>query len=249
MLKARNGIRHPATIKQKAILLRTKGKTHREISKKLGISLGTAHLWTKNIGITPKQKKEIEQRRNKRQWNEHQKAEIAKRLKQYRTKYSDEDLLNKIKRFYEIYERIPLKREFNAWHIYTARFGSWNKAVIAAGFDPNPVLFSKKFIAKDGHTCHSFTEKVIDDWFFAHDIKHERHVCYRGTKFTADFLIEPNVFIEFFGLAGAQKSYDAIIEKKRYLSKKLKYQLIEIYPDDIYPKNKLSTILSHSVGV
>ena len=29
-------------------------------------------------------------------------------------------------------------------------FSTWNKAVIAAGFKPNPVKFANKYIAEDG---------------------------------------------------------------------------------------------------
>jgi hypothetical protein len=52
-----------------------------------------------------------------------------------------------------------------------------------------------------------------------------------------------NIFIEFFGLAGVQKAYDKNIEKKRLLAKELGYRLIETYPNDIYPKNKLPALL------
>ena len=43
-------------------------------------------------------------------------------------------------------------------------FGSWNNAVEAAGFKPNPVLFAEKHTADDGHHCDSLAEKIIDDW-------------------------------------------------------------------------------------
>ncbi|OYV63323.1 MAG: hypothetical protein B7X03_02340, partial [Parcubacteria group bacterium 21-58-10] len=62
-------------------------------------------------------------------------------------------------------------------------------------------------------------------------------------KFTTDFKIDPDIFVEFFGLAGVQKTYDKNIQKKRLLAKEMNYRLIEIYPDDIYPKNKLPILL------
>jgi hypothetical protein len=49
---------------------------------------------------------------------------------------------------------------------YQQRFGSWNNAIRLAGFEPNSVIFSKKFLAKDGHVCDSYAEKIIDDWLF-----------------------------------------------------------------------------------
>lgn len=220
-------------------------ETHREIAKELGASVSTVHQWTKGIHVTASQKLAIEDRRNHHRMNAVERRLAGERLApyQYTLKYSDENLLDKIRDFHLQNGRIPLKREFNALHIYGARFGSWNKAIKKAGFETNPVLFSKKFIAIDGHVCDSFTEKIIDDWLTSKEIPHERHVSYKSTRFTADFKIGHDIFIEFFGLAGVQKKYDKNIEKKRLLAKEFGYRLIEIYPSDIYPKNKLPALL------
>lgn len=245
MTKARNGIRYTAPVKQQAKLLRADGMTHREIAKKLGTSVSIAHQWTKEIQISKSQKQAIKNRRNRHRMSAIEKKRAGERLApyQYKLKYSDENLLDKIRAFHAQNGRIPLKREFNALHIYSVRFGSWNKAVKKAGFETNPVLFSKRFIAIDGHVCDSFTEKVIDDWLTSKNIVHERNVRYGNTRFTTDFRTGTNIFIEFFGLAGAQKKYDQNIERKRLLAKELNYRLIEVYPDDIYPKNKLLALL------
>ena len=149
-----------------------------------------------------------------------------------------------MKKFYEIHQRIPAKRDL--YGLYkTARhaFGTWNKAIRAAGFDPNPILFAKKFVAEDGHKCDSFTEKIIDDWLFNNGFKHERNYPYGIKRFTADFKMEPNILVEFFGLAGVQKNYDQIISEKRERSKVIGHRLIEIYPKDIYPNNRIASIL------
>lgn len=172
-----------------------------------------------------------------------ERMQIRDRLEPFRTKHSKETLLQKITSFYETHERIPLKRELNAWREYQKRFGSWNAAIEAAGFTPNPSLFSNKFKARDGHSCDSFSEKIIDDWLFKHSIDHKRNVSYGDTRYTADFLIRDNIFIEFFGLAGVQSVYDSRIERKRRLAKNLGYTLIEIYPEDIYEKEHLEHIL------
>ena len=82
---------------------------------------------------------------------------------------SKEELYKQIKEFYKKNKRIPLKREFPHYDAIRARFGTWNKAIEAAGFEPNPVMFSKKFIAKDGHICDSFSEKIIDDWLYSNN--------------------------------------------------------------------------------
>ncbi len=78
------------------------------------------------------------------------------------------------------------------WGIYNAVrriFGSWNKAITIAGFKPNPVKFANKFVAEDGHRCDSMAEKIIDDWLFIRNIKHETKISYNHHQMTADFKI------------------------------------------------------------
>lgn len=246
-----NGRRHSIKVKNKARKLRRRGFTHREIKKELDISLGSSYFWTKGIVLSEKQKIEIKKRWYKnykskfklyKEKNPQKIAETINRLKayQYQRRYTKEDLLNKIKAFYFKKGRIPLKREFGDPKIYRKHFGTWNNAIRIAGFKPNPVIFSYKFKSEDGHVCDSFAEKIIDDWLNQHTIKHKRNFRYGDTKMTADFMIKPNIIVEFFGLAGVQKTYDEIIIKKRELCKNLGFKLIEIYPKDIIPKNHLS---------
>ncbi len=152
-------------------------------------------------------------------------------------------IITEIKKFYEHEGRIPLKREYGHNKAARLRFSTWNKAIEAAGFEPNPVMFAKKYIANDGHKCNSLTEKIIDDWLYARKIKHRREVPYPGSKsLTADFVIG-NEWIEFFGLSGVISKYDKLVKKKRILSKKYKLSLIEIYPKDLFPVNRLSEII------
>lgn len=154
------------------------------------------------------------------------------------------EILNEIKTFYSIHKRIPTKKEKPGLaRRAQAVFGSWNKAIEAAGFEPNPVKFSKKFVAKDGHICDSFAEKIIDDWLTSRKIKHKRNIPYPvNRKLTVDFVTK-NSWIEFFGLKGEIEEYNKIIKKKRELSKKYKLPLIEIYPKDLFPINHLSEII------
>jgi len=148
-----------------------------------------------------------------------------------------------IKEFYKKEGRIPLKEEFPHYNAAQNRFGSWNKAIEAAGFEPNPVKFSKKFIADDGHKCDSFAERIIDNWLTSRKIKHEKNIPYPENKsLTVDFATK-NSWIEYFGLAGVIKNYDTLIKRKRMLAKKYKLPLIEIYPKDLIPVNHLSRII------
>lgn len=159
------------------------------------------------------------------------------------TTQSAKFLLDWIRKFYITNSRIPLKRECNHYHAVRTRFKSWNNAIIAAGYDPNPVMFAKKYIANDGHKCDSLSEKIIDDWMFRRNIKHKRSVPYPGhEQFTADFVVD-KYWIEFFGLSGESKKYDFLKRKKIRIAKKLGLNLIKTYPRDLYPKGKLNEVL------
>lgn len=244
-VKHRHRASYSPEIKNAAIQLRKSGRTHREIASELKIALGSAHLWTTSIVVSDIQKAAILKRRNHHTFTPEEKEIVLGRLRKaaLEARESDDDLIGKIHSFYSQNGRIPLKRELNSPKIFRERFGSWNNAISLAGFDPNPVLFAKKFIARDGHKCDSFTEKIIDDWLHRRGIIHTRGVRYGATKMTVDFFIQPNIAVEFFGLAGVQKKYDSIIPRKREICEKLGWRLIEIYPRDVFEDKRLPELL------
>ena len=149
-----------------------------------------------------------------------------------------EKILTDIKIFYKQNGRVPLKREYKHYKAARSRFGTWNKTIIAAGLNPNPVLFAKKYVANDKHVCDSLSEKIIDDWLFARQVPHKINVPYAGTKMTADFEVN-GTLIEFFGLRGQLKSYDRLADKKEQLFKDKHLNVISLYPRDLFPENKL----------
>lgn len=153
-------------------------------------------------------------------------------------------IIDDIVSFYNKNGRIPFKQEFHHVRAARERFGTWNKAIIAAGFTPNPVMFAYKYFAKDGHRCDSLAERIIDDWLYSQNIEHRRAVPYPGTSsLTADFVIR-NYWIEFFGLSGNHKRYDELKQQKIKLACLFKLKFIDIYPDDLFPKNMLQYKLS-----
>lgn len=153
-------------------------------------------------------------------------------------------IIMQIQAFYKTHNRIPVKREmYGIYRTTRSLFGSWNKVIEVAGYSPNPVMFASRYVAKDGHWCDSLAEKVIDDWFYDKNIKHERNIKYPGNpKLTADFRTKRH-WIEFFGLTGEIKEYDILIKRKRKLAKKYKLPFIAIYPKDLFPTNNLEKIL------
>lgn len=174
-----------------------------------------------------------------------QKKYCSRACKNKGSRISKEYLLKYIKDFYKENNRIPFKKEFKHARAARNRFGSWNKAIKAAGFKSNPVLFTRHHLALDGHRCDSLAEMIIDNWLFEHEIKHKINFPYPGNiKFTVDFKIE-DFWVEFFGLNGALKTYDKLKALKLKLAKEKGLKLIEIYPKDIFPKNRLDIVLKN----
>ena len=148
-----------------------------------------------------------------------------------------------IKTFFRKNGRIPFKKEL--WRVYKpARiaFGTWNNAVLAAGFTPNPVMLAKKYTANDGHKCDSLAEKIIDDWFHARKIPHERQIPYGKNRMTADFQVG-DVLIEFLGLHGQHMDYDRLVKEKQKIWQEKNLDVVVLYPRDIVSANKLAKCL------
>jgi len=152
---------------------------------------------------------------------------------------SKEEIVNFIRNFEKQKGRIPFKVEYKHCHAARERFGTWNGAIIASGFDPNPIMFANRHIAKDEHECDSLTEKIIDDWLFKRGIEHKRSVPYPGNdRFTCDFVVKDR-WIEFFGLRGEYKRYDELRKRKLKLVKEHNIKLVEIFPKDVFSKGSL----------
>ncbi len=157
---------------------------------------------------------------------------------------SKERVIERIRDFYREHQRIPVKREIGGIYKPARKyFGTWNNAIEAAGFEPNQVMFANHQIANDGHICDSLAEKLIDDFLSGRKIIHQRNVSYPEGRYTADFKIG-NKFIEYFGLTGELTRYDEHRVLKQKIAKRRNLKLIEIYPKDLYPHNKLEKILN-----
>ncbi len=146
-------------------------------------------------------------------------------------------------------ERVPAKREIGMINDACIKlFGSWNNAIIAAGLSPHRSHSQRMYKrintkAIDGHLCDSISEAVIDNWLTKNNIFHEKDIPYPETNYKADWVIslgEDKIFVEYFGLANDSPRYDRTVLKKKELCRKYKYKLIEIYPEDLYPKIQLN---------
>jgi hypothetical protein len=164
-------------------------------------------------------------------------------------RYKPEELLKIIKNTVKKLKRVPARREILKGVNEACRksFGSWNNAVLAAGFTPNRSHNNRMYKrvntrALDGHLCDSVSELLIDNWLYKNKILHERDAHYPNTNHKADwkiFIEGKEFFVEYFGLANDSPRYDRCIKEKKKICNKNKISLIAIYPKDLYPKTFL----------
>ena len=126
----------------------------------------------------------------------------------------------------------PYEKSFSTPYGYKDVFGSWFKALAAAGVDIQKKARGYTCLAEDGHVCFSLGEKKIDDWLYRHRIPHEKEPKYPGdSNLRGDWKVG-NYFIEYWGLKG-KKDYDDKIFLKKEIARENKIKLIEINPKDL----------------
>lgn len=133
-------------------------------------------------------------------------------------------------------EIVKILNETPSFEGYKKVYGSWLQALDAAGVIEGGIRKTSRgyaCLAKDGHECFSLGEKIIDDYFYTHDIPHEKEPSYPGErKFRADWKVG-QYFIEFWGLEG-DEDYDKKMENKKNIAQQYQIPLIEITINDLY---------------
>jgi len=122
-------------------------------------------------------------------------------------------------------------------------FGSWNKAIKAAGLKPNDSKFKRVRIkCIDGDIVDSLSERTIDEFLFNKNIAHTIHKKYPNSNKRYDFYLPDfDTYVEYFGLTG-DEAYDIATEEKIKFCEDNDLKLIAIYPTDIYPTHNLEQI-------
>lgn len=171
-----------------------------------------------------------------------------------RRRFTKEQLIKSLQRTSREIGRVPAKRDVEEiCYACVYYFGSWNKAILAAGLKPDRSHSQRMYKramtkAKDGHLCDSVSEALIDNWLTDHKIDHSRDNPYPTTHHKADWNVG-GVFVEYFGLAKDSPRYDRAIRVKRNICRRNNIPLVEIYPEDIYPHillaKKLSSFSAH----
>ncbi len=170
--------------------------------------------------------------------------------------HSSEELLYLIKKLSRKLNRVPTRRDAGELSFQCMRvFGSWNDTLKRLGMQPyrsheNRMYRRTRTIAQDGHRCDSVSEALIDNWMTENNIVHEKDLHYPTINHKADWRLQSNVFVEYFGLANDSPRYDRSILEKRKICKRLGITLVELYPNDLYPDifldNKLSRFLNNA---
>lgn len=167
-------------------------------------------------------------------------------------KQTPEELISAIAQLATVLGRTPARRELGLTaYKCAATFGSWNKAIVAAGLKPNRSHDNRMYKrmptkADDGHLCDSSSEAIVDNWLHENGVAHERYRRYPEGNYKTDWVLAidgKTVFVEYFGLANDSPRYDRSIKKKQNLCRKYGIDLIEIYPRDLYPQMKIENVL------
>lgn len=152
--------------------------------------------------------------------------------------YTKETTLLKLQELYRLEGTTPSsKQDGILTHAVGRFFDSWNEAIVAAGLPVNTQAWARKCIrCKDGHRADSLSEKVLDDWFNAQGIVHERNKRYPEGRFLCDFYLPgPNLWVEYFGLHRSSSSYTKTMRVKEDLARKHGLNLIGVFPEDLFP--------------
>jgi len=165
-------------------------------------------------------------------------------------KWTKETIIEAIQRFYKENNKIP---QFNLWHSNNSTsgypstcalvnyFGSWNKAIHAAGFDPNiNDGFGNRTTGLDGHLYRSRAEAEFCNRFLFEKYEYSIEPKYPNpyNKYYDWYVKELDLYIELDG-----EIRPKVIKEKIDINKQLKRQLLVIKTSSIYKYNQLKDFI------
>lgn len=162
-------------------------------------------------------------------------------------KYSKEDIIKSIQTFKNITGRLPGIRDFGSNNpqypnhdTVKERFGSWNNAIKAAGFEPNLQNgFGVNTFGLDGHLYRSQAEAYfVDNYLFEKHI-YEIEPKYPESNWRYDwYLPDLDLYIELAGGLHPQR-----IEEKIQINRSLNRKCLVIPTQKIYNKSYIESVL------
>jgi hypothetical protein len=158
----------------------------------------------------------------------------------------------------KILERTPLGEELfenglPSSATYKRYFGSYFNACKLAGLPTNSNLFGKSIHCKslNDDLCLSKSEKIITDFFILNNISYKKDQKYniymkdiRCKNKTVDWIINNNIFVEYFGLSD-KPIYNKRMEEKRTICRDCNIVLIGLERKDL---NKLHIIFKDFIN-
>lgn len=169
--------------------------------------------------------------------------------------YEDEFLHSEFERFIKENGRIPVLQEFNnseypLFWCYQSRFGSWNNAVMAYGYEPNDS--NRKYYMDDGEICASRYEYIISNWLKERNIKYDRNITYKEIdqfgykgKMDCDYKIYYNNKIWFVEMAGFLSGTDF----KKFSSEEKNYFFKLKYKKKLLKRNEVNYVVIESTDM
>lgn len=154
--------------------------------------------------------------------------------------YSDEDLLNILRKYVATYRRIPLRQEFDGknypyFETYQERFGcsAWAEVLKIAEIEDIPHYAQHgwgKLYHYEGETFLSHQEYLIGKYLIDNSVMFEKEVPYGGgSNFVFDFYLPAyDVYIEYFGISTPTYKENIKAKQEEYRGR----TVIEIYKHD-----------------
>lgn len=161
----------------------------------------------------------------------------------------EKELIAKLIEFAEELGRTPMEQDLNERPdmpgvlSYHRRFGSYVKACILAGLEPNARMYGNNKIqtyqASNGDICYSAAELKITEFLISNNISFSKEVLYRDIMQDArcngrkcDWLINDTVIVEYFGLH-TKDFYKLKMDVKFQLCADNNIRLLPVYVYDL----------------
>lgn len=162
----------------------------------------------------------------------------------FRILYSKEEIISKITSYYKKYGKIPGIRDFGSNNseypnhdTVKTHFGTWNNAILAAGFAPNTKSgYGTKALGLDGHLYRSTAEAYFADNYlygkYSYDIEPKYQKPYN--MYYDWYVKELNLYIELDGGLRPQR-----IKEKIEINNNLNIRCVIINTKHIYNSEKV----------
>ena len=169
--------------------------------------------------------------------------------------YDADQMIEQLKELGEYLGRTPYGSELILYGLpsvktFERRFDGYRNACGLANLDSNSSLFgeSNTYYSTNKDLCFSKSELTITNFLIDNDINYKKEEMYNkyceddrcGLK-RVDWVIEKNIFVEFFGMP-EKIFYFERMKEKRNICNDNNIKLIEVFRKDL---TKLHTIFSH----